>query len=140
MRGLPIGAIAPNFTLLNLEGRTYSFYDSLACPQILLFIDPYTQACRLAIERVSESFHKTKGFGLSICIVSRGDIHVNRKRLTQVAGSIPVLLQKRWEVAQNYMIFLVPAMYLVGVDRRITHEVVVGWKKIESLLLKLTTP
>jgi len=134
--GLPPGAMAPEFELLDLHGqaRTLQFLLSDRKPLMLLFVDPECGPCTAMLPDVA-LWHARYAALATIVTISRGTAKSNLERIG--SHQLPnVLLQEDREVANAFKSYGTPGAVWVDTDGRIKSYVAQGSAEIQNLLLE----
>ena len=100
--GLPIGTEAPEFNLPDLTGQRHSL-ESLRVsgkPVLLIFSSPFCESCQ-ALAPTLPSLAVAYEHAFRLVIISRGTSQQNLQHLKD-AGSLLVLLQENFEVAESF--------------------------------------
>jgi peroxiredoxin len=138
--GLPVGQVAPAFTLRGLYGETMTL-DALRArgkPLLLLFTDPNCGPCEALIPDLAR-WQKAYESVATLAVVSRGKPEVNRAKLGAHGLSL-VLLQKDREVSQNYRAGGTPSAVLLHPDGTIASTLAQGADQIQGLVAQLAAP
>lgn len=132
--GLPIGTVAPDFTLPDLEGTHHDLGEFVAQgkPVLLLFTDAHCGPCQALLPDVAgwqqqESQHFTTVLAAS---GTREDNHAK----ASAWGLTNVLLQAEREVATAYVYEGTPGAVLIGVDGLIHSPIASGQLAIQALV------
>ena len=131
--GLPVGSMAPGFTLKSArEGETVTL-DALRArgkPVALVFVSPGCSSC-LEMFASAGRWQPALAADVTIAIVSDGAPADNILAVRN--GSADVLLQETWEVTQAYRVGVTPTAVVVSPAGRIASSLVSG-PGIESLI------
>jgi peroxiredoxin len=139
------GQAAPDFTLKDLEGHTYTLSELRGKVVLLDFWASWCQPCLHAIPALNRLGSKFQGEHFLIL-----GINVDRSKSTSALKrfveeyqvSYPILADKRGKVAGRYRAFVLPLSYLIDKKGRIAERIV-GYNlalekelesRIESLL------
>jgi thiol-disulfide isomerase/thioredoxin len=132
--GLPVGALAPAFSLRTLDGGQVSLRDLLAIgrPVLLLFVSPSCSPCKslLPVIRVWE---RDYGAQLTIALLSKGSVRDVQAKLAKYEVR-RLLLQGESTIADDYQAKWTPAAVLIGPDGKIASPVLAGDDAIKSLV------
>ena len=111
--GLPVGDVAPEFRLPNLEGEARTLADLRARrkPVLLLFGDPSCDPCTALLPQISEWQHRHAD-RLSVVLMSAGTREENVRKFA-AHGIGEVLVQERREVAETYQSTGTPSAVLI---------------------------
>jgi thiol-disulfide isomerase/thioredoxin len=133
-QGLPIGALAPNFGLDNLERETITTRSLLSVgrPLVLLFMNPECGPCVSLMPEVA-GWMQDPSVHFQFAIISEGTPEDNRKKGESLDPKRTLLQQKR-EVADAYNAWGTPAAVLVRTDGKIGSSVAQGADNIRLLL------
>jgi len=128
--GLPINALAPEFSLPDLDGCRHSLASLGAAgkPVLLLFTDPGCEPCQGVFAVLVE-----QAGPLQVVVVSRGTAGENRETIA-AHGLDTVLLQHDAEVAEAYDCTGGPAAVLISPEGRIQSGLAMGAIAIQQLL------
>jgi uncharacterized membrane protein YphA (DoxX/SURF4 family)/thiol-disulfide isomerase/thioredoxin len=131
--GLPLGELAPEFRLPDLEGEMRTLTDLRAegKPVMLLFSDPFCGPCAALLPQISEWQHQYAD-RVSVVLVSAGTRENVKKSATHGIGQ--VLVQEHGEVAKAYRYAGTPSAVLISSSGRIASPVAVGADAINSLV------
>lgn len=132
--GLPPGTAAPDFRLPLLTGGEVALSDYRGRQTLLVFSDPNCGPCdQLAPHLEAASLEAS---GPRILFVSRGDEEANRQKADRLGLTLPIALQRQWEVSKQFGMFATPIAYLIDAAGSIEAEVAVGVEPILKLLGK----
>jgi peroxiredoxin len=131
--GLKPGAVAPAFTLPDLNGRLVSLKDYRGSRVLLVFSDPDCGPCEELAPELARWERAHRHEGPAVLMVSRGDPETNRRKALASGIDFPVLLQEHWKLSLQFGIFTTPAAFLIGEDGRIRERVAVGAGPILAL-------
>lgn len=128
------GQSAPPFTLVDLEGQSFTLASLLAPakPLLLVFTDPRCATCHEFLPDIG-GWQRVYGDRLAIALVSTGEPATNRA-MTAEYGIQPVLLQRELEVIEAYGLLQAPAAVLIQPDGRIAAGPRYGTQSIRQLV------
>lgn len=132
--GLPLGALAPAFSLRDLRGETHTLGELRAFgkPILLLFTDPECGPCNALMPEIGRwQWEHAEKFTLTL--VSRGTAEANRVHIAG-RGLSRVLLQHDFEVAEAYQTSATPSAVLVRPDGAIGSSVATGDEAVRALV------
>lgn len=137
--GLPVGSVAPAFSLPSLSGETLTLDTLLAPgkPVLLLFTDPGCGPCVALLPQIAE-WERAHASRLTLAIVSRGAPEANRARLATHTLRY-VGLQRDQEVAQEYSVRGTPAAVVLAPDGNVASPVAGGADAIRALAAKVAS-
>jgi uncharacterized membrane protein YphA (DoxX/SURF4 family)/peroxiredoxin len=132
--GLPVGEVAPEFRLPDLEGEIRTLADLRAegKPVMLLFSDPSCGPCTALLPQIGQ-WQDQYANRLSVVLVSAGTRKENVKK-SATHGTGQVLVQERREVAEAYESAGTPSAVLISSSGRIASPLAVGEHAIDSLV------
>ena len=132
--GLPIGAVAPEFSLPGLHGEVMTLQSLRASgrPVMLVFSSPNCGPCQTLMPEVGR-WQAERAHDLTIAVVSRGDVEENRAKTSEHLVS-NVLLQDDVEVAELYRFNGTPNAVIIDVEGRIASEMAAGVPAIQHLI------
>lgn len=133
--GLPIGSVAPDFTLRDLEGRTQMLAALRARgrPVVLVFAHPGCGPCRTLLPGLAD-WQERLAARLTIAVISEGSAADNRS-LRERYRIHDLLLQERSDVYRAYRFRLgTPAAVVIDPDGSIASLAVSGTQAIEELI------
>jgi peroxiredoxin len=134
--GLPLGSLAPNFSLPSATGSIYSLDALRAAGKtvLLIFTDPNCGPCKAVLsDAVGWQRHFAQEF--TVVLVSRGSEEAN-VTIGRQHGLAPVLIQKDREVAARFQAHGTPAGVLIKADGTIGSGVAFGGESIRHLIVE----
>jgi peroxiredoxin len=129
--GLKKGTQAPAFSLPSLDGGTLRLESYRGTPVLLVFSDPGCGPCMELAPKLQE-VHATAQ-DLRILMISRGELEVNREKVSQYGLSFSIGLQRHWEISREYGMFATPIGYLIDREGVLASDVAVGADAIMKL-------
>jgi methylamine dehydrogenase accessory protein MauD len=132
--GLPVGAPAPAFDLMDLEGEriTLDYLLSFGKPVLLFFTDPGCDYCAELLPEAGR-WQDELADELTIAILSCDDPEENRA-MSNEHGLSRVLLEEDLEVSEAYRVSGTPSAILVTPDGTIGSSLAESAEEIESLV------
>src|SRR5664279_1507296 len=135
MPALIAGAIAPDFTLPTIDGKTVSLYELLEKgPVVLAFFKVSCPTCQLAFpyyERFANAYREDKGVTfLAICQNKAADAKAFAR---EYGVTFPIALDhdsNGYETSNAYGLTNVPTVFYIDTDREIRVSSV-AWSKDE---------
>jgi uncharacterized membrane protein YphA (DoxX/SURF4 family)/peroxiredoxin len=117
--GLPIGAPAPKFSLLDADGTAVSLDGLLArgLPLALVFVSPSCEPCAAMLSDLAR-WQATLSERITIAVLSTGKTRENRL-IHDEYGLANVLVQNETEVFDAYRAAATPSVVIVTADGRI---------------------
>ncbi|MBF6295932.1 redoxin domain-containing protein [Nocardia amamiensis] len=139
--GLPVGAVAPEFELLDLLGSKTTLEALLAGGRsvLLVFVHPGCELCA-ALARELPRWHARIGDALAIVAVGNGDAAEQAAwGIENGLGEIPSLVQQGNETALRYRVRGTPSAVLIDPDGRVSAPVARGGIAIRELISTVKT-
>jgi peroxiredoxin/uncharacterized membrane protein YphA (DoxX/SURF4 family) len=138
--GLPVGTLAPAFSLTGLHGETLTldFLRASGRPVMLIFSDPGCGPCNALLPEIGRWQHEHAG-RLTIALITRGTAEANQAKRTE-HGLTHVLLQQDRDMEQAYQVDGTPSAVIVRPDGTIGSPVAPGAEAIRTLLQTGGTP
>lgn len=136
--GLPVGAVAPEFELLDTAGGRTGLAELMSSGRHLLmvFVHPGCEMCA-ALARELPRWQARIGEVLTIVVVGNGDVSEHEIwGGEQELGDIPVLVQQGNEAALRYRVRGTPSGVLIGADGRIAAPVARGAMAVRELMVQ----
>ena len=140
LEGLPIGAMAPDFSLTAIGGERVTLESLLAYnkPLLLLFVSPYCVPCEKLLPAI-EGWERDYNNQLRIAILSKGTVEDNQDKVAQY-GARHLLLQGESRVSEQYRAKWTPAAVVVSRYGRIASRMAFGDEDIRSLVADTVAP
>jgi peroxiredoxin len=129
--GLKAGTPAPGFRLPRVDGGELSLEEYWGRRVILVFSAPDCSPCNELAPKLEE-LHRNRP-EITVLMVSRGDLELNRAKLKEHGITFPVVLQRQWEISRLYGMFATPIAYLINEQGIIAADVAVGVNPILAL-------
>ena len=131
---LPVGALAPAFTLPAGDGETRSLGTLLGLgrPVLLLFVGPACDPCTALAPEIAR-WQREHAEAFTLALVTTGSTDENRTKFGGMSSEA-MLLQARSEVADAYGAQWTPGAVLIGRTGRIAGPVVFGDAAIRALV------
>ena len=133
-QGLSEGTTAPLFRLPRLGGGEISLLEYRGKDVVLVFSEPDCKPCETLGSRLEQAHREHSQ--LSLVVISRGDADENRG-MAEVHGlTMPIGLQRHWEVSRQYDILSAPAAFHIDEWGVIAADVAVGPDAVLALIAK----
>jgi len=134
VEGLPVGTVAPSFSLKGLHGETLTLDALLSAgrPAVLLFSDPDCGPCNALLPDVAQWQRELAG-EVTVALIAYGSAEANRAKVAE-HGIGNVLLQKDGRVARAYQAEGTPTAVLIQPDGTIGSPVVGGAVAVRELV------
>ncbi|MGG1397286.1 redoxin domain-containing protein [Bacillus salipaludis] len=130
--GLPPGTTAPDFCLPLVFGGEQCLKQYRGQKILLVFSDPQCGPCNQLLPKL-ELFHRLVP-SAQILVISRGDEVANRRKVLDSGLTMPVVLQRQWEISRLYGMFATPIGYMINEQGIIHSEVGIGIDAVLALL------
>ena len=136
--GLPVGFLAPEFSLAGLDGDTVTLHSLRAGgkPVMLVFTDPGCGPCNALMPEIGR-WQQEHAQALTIALVSRGSRDANAAKAGE-HGISRVLLQQDREVSEAYQSVPTPSAVVVRPDGTVGSPAALGAKAIQTLVARTT--
>ena len=133
MAALDTGTEAPDFTLQDADGKSYSLAEALKDgPVLLAFYKESCPVCQYAfpfIERIQQGLNGSGNKKVRIWGISQDDAATNRRYAQESGCTFPLLMDEEgYPVSNDFRITNVPSIFLVEPDGKLS-EVAVGFDK-----------
>ncbi|MFI7003999.1 MauE/DoxX family redox-associated membrane protein [Nocardia sp. NPDC050175] len=139
--GLPVGAVAPEFSLLDIAGGRTSLASLLERERqvLLVFVHPGCELCAALARELPRWQERTERV-LTIIVVGNGDAaeHAEWGR-DQGLADIPVLVQQGNEAALRYRVRGTPSAVLIDAEGRVAAPVARGAIAARELIVQAKT-
>jgi len=130
------GFLAPDFELVDAEGKTYRLSELRGRPVLINFWASWCGPCRQempAMERIFRQY-QSQGFLILAINSTHQDSQANALAFgEQLQLSFPILFDDNGEVYQKYQVRALPTSFFVTADG-IIQEMIVGGPMAEALL------
>ena len=126
-RGLPVGSIAPEFTVNSLRSGAAVTLDSLLArgrPVVLVFVSPGCGPCQEIFQDASR-WQIALADDITLAFVSEGDPADNLVALQNGSGDL-LMQEGAWEVGEAYKVRNTPTAVAISPDGRIASSLVSG--------------
>jgi len=135
--GLPIGAMAPRFSLSTVNGDEISLDALLESGKsvLLVFASPNCWGCKVLLP-VVRVWQKDYADRLTVAVVSKGTLEENRSQMAKYEIN-DLLVDDASEVSDNYQAKWSPAALLINPDGRIASHLSLGDGAIRQWLRNL---
>jgi peroxiredoxin len=130
--GLKAGTPAPGFRLPRVDGGELALEEYRGRRVLLVFSDPQCGPCDQLAPQL-ERLHRERS-DLSVLMISRKDVELNRQKIVNHGLTFPVALQQGWEVSREYAMFSTPVGYLIDEQGVIAADPAVGFDAIPDLV------
>jgi peroxiredoxin len=130
---LPEGSLAPDFSLMGIDGKEYRLSQALKQgPLLTVFVKTTCPACDLVmpyLQRLSEAYRRE---GWQLWVVSQNFADSSRQYAERFGASFPVLVDEpeKWAVSHAWDPPATPTLFLIGRDGRV-ETVTWGFNKAD---------
>jgi peroxiredoxin len=133
--GLGVGATAPDFRLPGLRDAEIALGDHRGRRVLLVFADPVSPPCQPLLPEL-DRLSAGQG-GPVLMVVSRGGLAENRAWAERLGVSLPIGLQRRWDLSREYGILATPTAFLIDERGIIAKPVALGADAILALAAEI---
>lgn len=137
--GLPIGTIAPTFSLVSLDGGSVTLEQlrQAGRPVALIFTDPECGPCTALMPEIGRWQHEHAN-AVTLALLSRGTVEANAAKARE-HGLTNVLVQRDWEISEAYESLATPSAVLIRPNGTIGSRAALGAEAIRALITSATT-
>jgi cytochrome c biogenesis protein CcmG, thiol:disulfide interchange protein DsbE len=131
-----VGFLAPDFTLEDLEGNTYSLSDLRGRPILVNFWASWCPPCRAempAIQRTYQAYQEDGLLVLAVNAANQDSLAEASRFVEQHNLTFPILLDRDGSVSRLYEVRSLPTSFFFDREGKI-RDVVVGGPMAEALL------
>jgi peroxiredoxin len=114
-QGNPIGELVPEFTGVDLAGRTFQRDDLFGRTTAVLFVSPSCPSCAATLEELNALGLKSEG---SVLVVCRSSPERCRRLTESYDVDIPVLADVDFAISKAFAVTTVPTAVLVDEEAR----------------------
>lgn len=120
-----VGKAAPSFQLQNLDGQSISLSDLKGKPVLVNFWATWCRPCVSEMPYMQEIYDEWSGRGLILLAINIGESSSEVEQFLQNHNlSLPVLLDTKKVVAQQYNIQYIPTTFFIDKDGIIQVKVI----------------
>ncbi|MEP7076702.1 MAG: TlpA family protein disulfide reductase [Acidobacteriota bacterium] len=132
--GLPIGAVFPDFSLLDAQGKLITLDHLLAeaKPTLFFFISPTCEPCKALMPEIDE-WQAGLRDSVNLVFVSKGTVEANQEKFTG-SWAKRFLLQKNTELQDLVSAKWTPSALLMNTDGRVASHIAAGDVSIRGLV------
>ena len=125
---------APEFQLEDLDGQSVSLSDFQGKPVLLNFWATWCSPCRSEMPYLQEIYEEWSSQGLVMLTINIGESHSKVSNFLQTYNlSLPVLLDTKSSVAQEYNITGIPTTLFIDKDGVIQQKIIGAFPSKESI-------
>jgi len=117
--------------LPRVDGGELSLAEFRGQRVLLVFCDPECQFCAELAPKLQQLDHQEPD--IQVLIVSRGGTDANWTAIIEHGLTIPVVLQRHWEISREYGMLATPIAYLIDEAGTIAAPATVGIAEILAL-------
>lgn len=130
---------APNFTLPDVAGQSASLDDYQGRHLLLHFWATWCKPCVKEMPEIEAAYRQLKAQGFTVLAVNAGDGLDKVRAFIESRGfTFPVLLDKKWQVAEDYDVIGLPVSFFIDPEGKIHSTVQGGSLTKESIVERLT--
>ena len=127
--GLEKGQIAPDFTLMNLDGEEVVLSDLRGKKVVLNFWTTWCPPCKAEMPHMQSYYDKyADKDNVEIIAVNLTYSNDSVKKVEQFVSSykldFPILLDEKDEVGRMYEVITIPSTYMIDTTGKIQHQIV----------------
>ncbi|MEG0383986.1 MAG: TlpA disulfide reductase family protein [Solibacillus sp.] len=135
--GIKKGQIAPDFTLMNIQGEEVTLSDLRGKRVVLNFWATWCPPCEAEMPHMQKYYDKyAKKDNVEIIGVNLTYEKENVERVKQFLESynitFPILLEPVWSVSKQYEIITIPSTFMIDTEGKIQKQII-GPLDVESL-------
>jgi peroxiredoxin len=118
MTNIPVGSIAPDFSVSGLDGKAYDLRALLKRgPVVVTFFKSSCPVCQFTAPFLERLFQRYGGGDVTMLGISQDDPTVTAKFVSQFGMTFPVATDAKGYPASNvYGLTMVPTIFLIDVD------------------------
>lgn len=132
--GTQVGEAAPDFQLQNLDGQLVSLSDLRGKPVLLNFWATWCGPCRGEMPHLEQIYQEWSNKGLILLTINIGESSSQvGDFMREYNLSMPVLLDIRQVVAEQYNITAIPTTFFIDKDGIIQEKIVGAFPNKESI-------
>ncbi len=133
--GLREGTTAPVFRLPRLDGGELSLLEYRGKDVVIVFSEPGCRPC-LEIAPRLEQAHRDHP-ALELVVISQGEIEDNRAMAAESGLTMPIVLQRQWEISRKYDILSAPVAFHIDEWGVIAADAAVGPDAVLALVSEI---
>lgn len=140
-QGIPIGSMAPDFELVDTQGKTVKLSDFKGKPVMLNFFATWCPPCRAEMPALQAVYRDYEAKGFVILGVNLGETNLAVNNFAKGLGlTFPIVIDKSDAVSRTYGIIPLPTSYFVDKNGKVVSKVEgeITKAKLESLAKQLT--
>ncbi len=135
--GTGVGQRAPDFTLVDLDGRAIRLSDLRGEPVLLNFWATWCPPCRAEMPELARVAGEQQGNVRVVGVNLQGEPGEVRSFAAQAGVHFPILLDRDLAVAHNYLVRAIPTTYFLDRDG-VIRDVQVGGMTRQRILQGIT--
>jgi peroxiredoxin len=142
MTNIVAGSLAPNFSLLSLDGQEYSLAKEMKHgPVVVAFFKVSCPVCQFTFPFLERLYKRYGGTGVTFLGISQDDVRTTRRFAEEYGVTFPILRDEEdYPVSNGYGLTNVPTIFLIDTDGSV-RVVCNGFNKadLEAIANKLAT-
>jgi peroxiredoxin len=118
-----VGQSAPAFELVGIDGELYALNQKGARLTLAAFFKTTCPVCALewpCLEKIHQAYTNA---GLAVWGVSQHDRDASQNFASKYGSTFPILIDAGWRVSHQYDPEVVPTLFLIDADNKITERV-----------------
>lgn len=128
-----MGATVPEVTMRNLRGGEITLSEYRGRRLFLVFSDPGCPGCDEIMHWLEHKIHREPKNVLDVLLVSRGSPAYTWGKVQQYGLTMPVGLQRHWEVSEALQASGTPGAYAIGANGKTEAEYAGGVQAVTTL-------
>ena len=133
-----VGSPAPDFQLSDLDGKTVSLSDFQGKPVLINFWASWCRPCRVEMPHIQQVYEEWADKGLVVLAINWGETPSEVKKfMRNYELSLPVLLDTKRLVAQQYDVWSIPTTFLIDKDGIIQAKIIGAFPSKAAIETKL---
>ena len=122
---IPNTVPAPDFTLLDTEGRMHRLSDSRGKPVIINFWTTWCPPCREEIPSMNRAWHILEKEGIAMLAINMGEDEDTIFIFTaDYPADFPILMDQSGEVTEEWPVKGLPTTYVIAPDGTIAYRAI----------------
>lgn len=122
---IPNSVMAPDFALLDTEGRTHRLSDYRGKPVIINFWTTWCPPCREEIPSMNRAWHILEKEGIAMLAINMGEDEDTIFIFTaDYPADFPILMDQSGEVIEEWPVKGLPTTYVIAPDGTIAYRAI----------------
>jgi len=138
--GWQIGNLAPEFSLVNPEGKSVSLSDFRGKPVLINFWATWCPSCQLEMPFLQQVYNDRSGKGLVFLAIDTGESPAKVKEFFTSKGlSLPVLFDFTGSTSDKYGVSAIPTTFFIDGNGVIKQKMVGAFPSTRAIEVQLRT-